>query len=71
MCQFHNSLEVAVKIVYHVAKLSNWLGRIILHGIFAIIQFLPVYHPSDEEMNQPKLFARNVQVFMAKYANSV
>ena len=39
-------------------------------GVLHLFQFLPVYHPSDEEMNQPKLFARNVQVLMAKYASS-
>ena len=43
---------------------------IVVDGVLHLFQFLPVYHPSDEEMNQPKLFARNVQVLMAKYANS-
>ena len=34
-----------------------------------LYQFLPVYHPSDEEMKHTKLFARNVQVLMAKYTH--
>lgn len=31
------------------------------------IEFLPVYVPSDEEKKNPKLYARNVQLLMAKY----
>ena len=31
------------------------------------MQFLPVYYPTDEEMNDTKLYARNVQVLMARY----
>ncbi|XP_077982422.1 lysophosphatidylcholine acyltransferase 2-like [Glandiceps talaboti] len=30
------------------------------------IEFLDVYHPNEEEVNDPKLFARNVRAVMAK-----
>ena len=30
------------------------------------IEFLPVYNPSDQEKNDPALYARNVQDVMAK-----
>lgn len=33
---------------------------------FVEIEFLPVYNPSDEEVQNPKLFAQNVQRLMAK-----
>lgn len=31
------------------------------------IEFLPVYQPSTEEKNDPRLFANNVRALMAKY----
>ncbi|XP_077861962.1 lysophosphatidylcholine acyltransferase 2-like [Saccoglossus kowalevskii] len=33
------------------------------------VEFLPVYHPSEEEINDPKLYARNVRAVMAKALN--
>lgn len=33
----------------------------------SILQFLPVYKPSEEEKNDPNLYADNVQRLMAKY----
>lgn len=30
------------------------------------VEFLPVYHPNEEEQNQPELYAKNVQLLMAK-----
>lgn len=34
--------------------------------IFVELEFLPVYNPSQEEINDPKLYAKNVQTLMAK-----
>ena len=34
---------------------------------FVEIEFMPVYKPSEEEIQNPKLFARNVQQLMAKW----
>uniref|UniRef100_A0A3B4XEG8 Lysophosphatidylcholine acyltransferase 4 n=1 Tax=Seriola lalandi dorsalis TaxID=1841481 RepID=A0A3B4XEG8_SERLL len=34
--------------------------------IFIVLQFLPVYNPSQEEKNDPNLYADNVQKLMAK-----
>ena len=36
-----------------------------------IMQFLPVYHPSDEEVSNTKLYARNVQILMARYIRAI
>jgi lysophosphatidylcholine acyltransferase / lyso-PAF acetyltransferase len=30
------------------------------------VEFLPVYTPSEEEIKNPKIFAKNVQEVMAK-----
>ena len=30
-------------------------------------QFLPVYHPNEEEKGDPKLYAHNVRALMARY----
>uniref|UniRef100_UPI001EAF19FB lysophosphatidylcholine acyltransferase 1-like n=1 Tax=Oncorhynchus gorbuscha TaxID=8017 RepID=UPI001EAF19FB len=42
-----------------------WLTLCQLHNEF-IIEFLPVYTPSEEEKNNPALFAHNVRRLMAK-----
>ncbi|XP_038842717.1 lysophosphatidylcholine acyltransferase 1-like [Salvelinus namaycush] len=42
-----------------------WLTLCQLHNEF-IIEFLPVYTPSEEERNNPALFAHNVRRLMAK-----
>ena len=31
------------------------------------MEFLPVYNPSEEEKKDPILFAKNVQIVMAKH----
>lgn len=33
------------------------------------VEFMPIYKPSDEEKNNPKLFARNVRNVMAKWVS--
>ena len=33
-------------------------------------QYLPVYYPSEEEKNDPKLYGNNVRALMAKYATA-
>lgn len=33
---------------------------------FCEIEFMPVYHPNDEEKKDPKLYARNVRNLMAQ-----
>lgn len=33
---------------------------------FCEIEFMPVYHPSEEEKKDPKLYARNVRNLMAQ-----
>ncbi len=35
--------------------------------LFIVLQFLPVYNPSQEEKNDPKLYADNVQKLMAEW----
>lgn len=35
------------------------------------IEFLPVYHPSEEEKTDPKLYANNVRKLMAKYLSII
>ena len=35
--------------------------------LFFCVQFLPVYNPSQEEIDDPKLFANNVRQIMAEY----
>jgi lysophosphatidylcholine acyltransferase / lyso-PAF acetyltransferase len=34
--------------------------------VFVEIEYLPVYTPSEEEIKNPKIFAKNVQEIMAK-----
>lgn len=34
--------------------------------LLVVLQFLPVYNPSQEEKNNPNLYADNVQKLMAK-----
>lgn len=33
---------------------------------FVVLQYLPVYNPSEEEKKDPSLYADNVQRLMAK-----
>ena len=46
--------------VKHQAKQTNYCE------IFSSFQFLPVYNPSKEEVEDPKLFANNVRDVMAR-----
>lgn len=64
MCQLHNSLEVEVYLRYIPHAQNDSYFYFLLNG-----QFLPVYHPSHDEMKEPKLYARNVQLLMARYVN--
>lgn len=36
--------------------------------LFVEIEYLPVYTPSEEEIKDPQLYAKNVQQLMAKYS---
>lgn len=38
--------------------------------VFFLPQYLPVYTPSEEEKENPSLFANNVRKVMAKYVRS-
>lgn len=47
-------------ILFHLCVLL-WLKTAVI-----VLQFLPVYNPSQEEKNDPNLYADNVQKLMAK-----
>uniref|UniRef100_A0A3B4UMU6 Lysophosphatidylcholine acyltransferase 4 n=1 Tax=Seriola dumerili TaxID=41447 RepID=A0A3B4UMU6_SERDU len=48
--------------------IRGWQVDLLNNGclIFIVLQFLPVYNPSQEEKNDPNLYADNVQKLMAK-----
>ena len=66
-------LWVLINVLLELAKFYSNYPSLVIKAILLgpIIQFLPVYHPSDEEMNNPKLYARNVQILMARYVRIV
>lgn len=60
LCQFHNPLEV------EVSSIGGHSGLALLSLSLSLMQFLDVYHPSEEEKDDPELYARNVQLLVSK-----
>lgn len=56
---FHQSHSYLYSVWY---LLANPINRV-------EVEFLPVYNPSPAEVNNPELFAKNVQLVMAKSLN--
>lgn len=54
-----------IKLFFHSRLKLLWLTLTQLHSSCEI-EFLPVYNPSEEEKNNPKLYAQNVRNLMAK-----
>ena len=63
----HDSRGKRARCFSACSEAGTGLSGSLQHDGSLVFQFLPVYTPSEEEKNDPHLYADNVQKLMARY----